>query len=89
MILGRDDIMEQMEAFKEGQVLKFTIPEIFGGGTALITLNPGFPGQGQKKYLLKLGNGEQEAENAKPYWATDKAKDLAKWVADRQGDQIG
>ena len=89
MILSREDIVGQMEAFKEGQVLKFVIPEIFGGGTALIALNPSFPGQGQKKYLLKLGNGEQQAQDAKPYWATDKAKDLAKWVADRQGDQIG
>jgi hypothetical protein len=89
MIPSREDIIGQMKAVKEGQVLKFTIPEIFGGGTAIITLNPGFPGHGQKKYLLKLGNGEQQAVGATPYWATDKAKDLAKWVADRQGDQIG
>jgi hypothetical protein len=89
MIQSREDIVEQMEGFKEGQVLKFTIPEIFGGGIALIMLNPSFPGHGEKKYLLRLGNGEQPAEDTKPYWATDKAKDLAKWVADRQGDRIG
>jgi hypothetical protein len=89
MKLTREEIMEQMELFKDGQALKFTIPEIFGGGTAIITLNPGHPGPGQKKYLLKLGKDENQAGEANPYWATDKSKDLAKWVADRQGDQIG
>ena len=89
MKLSRQEIMQQMEQFKEGQVLKFTLPEIFGGGTAIISLNPNDPGEGEKKYLLKIGKDETQAEEATPYWATDKPKELAKWVADRQGDQIG
>ena len=89
MKLTRQEIMLQMEQFKEGQVLKFTIPEIFGGGVAIIALNPNFPKDGGKKYLLRLGNDEKLAERGEPYWPTDKPKELAKWVADRQGDQIG
>ncbi|NWF92460.1 MAG: hypothetical protein HXY46_06055 [Syntrophaceae bacterium] len=81
MKLSREEIISRMEKLKDGESLKFNIPEIFGGGVAIIGLNPE---KGGKKYLLQLGNeGDQ-----KPYWDTDKAKDLAKWVADRLGDLI-
>jgi hypothetical protein len=48
---------------------------------AIIELNPK---KGGKKYLLQLGN----EGSANPYWDTNKAKDLAKWVADRLGDLV-
>ena len=88
MKLSMDEITEQMEQFKEGQILKFSIPEIFGGGVAVVGLNPNYPGKGEKKYLLKVGDNEKLAEEGKPYWSSDKAGAVAKWVADRQGDQI-
>jgi hypothetical protein len=81
MKLTRDEIMERMGNLKNGETLKFTIPEIFGGGIAIIGFNPE---KGGKKYLLLVGNEGNET----PYWDTDKAKDLAKWVADRQGDLV-
>jgi len=81
MKLNRDEITKKMEQLKDGETLKFTIPEIFGGGMAIIGLNPE---KGGKKYLLRLGNDGSE----NPYWDTDKAKDLAKWVADRLGDLV-
>jgi len=81
MMLSRDEIIERMGKLKDGETLKFTIPEIFGGGIAIIGLNPE---KGGKKYLLRLGDEGNET----PYWPTDKAKELAKWVADRQGDLI-
>ena len=81
MKLSREEIMERMGKLKDVETLKFTIPEIFGGGIAIIGLNPE---KGGKKYLLRLGN----EGNENPYWDTNKAKELAKWVADRQGDSI-
>jgi hypothetical protein len=81
MKLGREEIISRMEKLKDGESLKFTIPEIFGGGMAIIELNPEKSG---KKYLLRVGNEGDE----KPYWDTNKVKDLAKWVADRQGDLV-
>lgn len=81
MKLSQDDIIDRMEELKEGESLKFNIPEIFGGGVAIIGFNPQ---KGGKKYLLQLSNGG----NASPYWDTNKPKDLAKWVADRLGDLI-
>jgi hypothetical protein len=81
MKLGREEIMSRMEKLKDGESLKFTIPEIFGGGIAIVGLNPA---KGGKKYLLRIGT----EGNENPYWDTNKAKDLAKWVADRLGDLV-
>jgi hypothetical protein len=81
MKLSREEIIERMGKLKDEEKLKFTVPEIFGGGIAIIGFNPE---KGGKKYLLRLG----EEGNETPYWPTNKAKELAKWVADRQGDLI-
>jgi hypothetical protein len=82
MKISRDEIIKKMEQLKEGEFLKFNIPVTFGGGIAIIGLNPNHSEKGGKKYLLQTGKDE----NVKPYWDTDKAKDLAKWTADRMGD---
>lgn len=84
MKLGKDEIIKRMEQFKDGETLKFNIPTTFGGGVAIIGLNPKRSENGGKKYLLEAGN----EGNVKPYWDTDKAKDLAKWVADRMGELV-
>jgi hypothetical protein len=84
MKLKKDEIIKKMEQFKDGELLKFNIPTVFGGGTAIIGLNPKGSEKGGKKYLLQVGNDGDE----KPYWDTDKAKDLAKWVTDRQGEMV-
>ena len=81
MKLDREEIMSRMKNLKDSESMKFTIPEIFGGGIAIIGFNPE---KGGKKYLLRLG----DEGNENPYWDTNKAKELAKWVADRQGDLI-
>lgn len=84
MILKREEIIERMEKLQKGQTLKFSIPETFGGGIAVIQVNPG---EG-KKYILKLGKDEATAMDSRPYWEQDKAKPIAKWVADRVGDLL-
>jgi len=82
------DIVEVMEQLKKEEVIRFTIPEIFGGGVAVIGLNPKPPGKKEKKYILKVGNDEASALEGSIYYQNDKAKAVAKWVADRQGDQM-
>ena len=82
------DIVEVMEQLKEEEVIRFTIPEIFGGGVAVVGLNPKPPRKEQKKYILKVGQDEASALGENIYWQNDKAKAIAKWVADRQGDQM-
>lgn len=82
MVLSRDQIMERMEKLNKGESLKFSIPDTFGGGVAVIQLNP----SGGKRFVLWVGKDEEAARNSKPYWEQDKAKPIAKWVADRVGD---
>ena len=88
MRLDRDEIVEMMEQLKKEEVIKFTLPEIFGGGVAVIGLNPKPLGKVEKKYILKVGNDEASALGGDIYWQNDKAKAVAKWVADRQGDKM-
>lgn len=74
------EIVQKMEQLTDGQGLKFNIPQTFGGGFAVIELNQ----NKGKKYLLKLGKDEKVS----PYFDSDKAKDLAKWVAERMGEMV-
>ena len=88
MRLDRNEIVEMMEQLKKEEVLKFTLPEIFGGGVAVIGLNPKPSGKVEKKYILKVGNDEASALGGDIYEQSDKARAIAKWVADRQGDKM-
>ena len=82
MIPSRKAIMERMEKLQKGQSLCFTMPDTFGGGVAIIQLNP----DAGKRYILKVAKDLETARTSPPYWSHDKAKPMAKWVADRLGD---
>jgi hypothetical protein len=88
MRLDRDEIVKLMEELKKEEVIRFAIPEIFGGGVAVVGLNSNPSGKEQKKYTLRVGQDEACALGGNIYWQNDKAKAVAKWVADRQGDKI-
>ena len=89
MSLEWKDIAVRIEQLNNSQSLRFSIHETFGGGIAIIELNPKYPAKKEKKYWLKWGKSEERARGAAdPHWATDKSKNLAKWVADRVGELI-
>jgi hypothetical protein len=81
MIPSKQAIIAGVEKLQKGQDLSFTIPETFGGGVAIIELNEG----AGKRYLLKVAKDQETARGSAPYWSHDKAKYIAKWVADRLG----
>jgi hypothetical protein len=81
MTPSREAITQDMEKLQKEQELCFTIPETFGGGAAVIRLNPG----SGKRYILKVAKDLETARSSAPYWSHDKAKHIAKWVADRLG----
>jgi hypothetical protein len=81
MTTSKETIMEHMEKLQKEQELCFTIPETFGGGAAIIQLNP----NAGKRYILKVAKDLETARGSSPYWSHDKAKHIAKWVADRLG----
>lgn len=84
MILKRDDIVAEMERLGKDSALVFKIPLTFGGGFAVIQLNTG----DGKRYILRVSKEGEPPEGAVEYWASDKPKEVAKWVADRLGDHI-
>ena len=82
------EIAKRVQQLGKAQRLRFRIPATFGGDFAIIEHNPDYPGEGQKKYQLKLGKNDGAAEQARPYWSTDRPKDLARWVSDRLGGLV-
>ncbi len=84
MILRKNEIVTEMERLGKDSALVFKIPVTFGGGFAVVELNPG----DGKRYRLRLSRQGEPPESAVEYWASDRAKDVAKWVADRLGDHI-
>jgi hypothetical protein len=88
MKLGWKEIAAQMERFNDSQTMAFRIPEIFGGGFAVVALNPLYPAKEEKKFILKVGKDKAATEQSQPYWTADKPKDLAKWIGDRLGELV-
>ncbi len=89
MKVSTEEIIKQVEQFQNGQHLTFRFPPVFGGGIAIIGVNPQFPAKGQKKYVLRLGKDEGLSEKANPILTSDKPKPLAKWITERFGEQVG
>jgi hypothetical protein len=81
MTPSKEAIVGAMEKLQKEQELCFTIPETFGGGAAIIHLNP----NAGKRYILRVAKDQETARSSAPYWSHDKAKHIAKWVADRLG----
>jgi len=81
------DIMTgEIERLSAGQVLRYQLPEVYGGDFAVIQANPDYPQKG-KRYRL----GSERMVDGKPagkinfIWDTDKPMDLAKWILERNG----
>ncbi len=89
MKVSTEEIIKQVEQFQDGQHLTFRFPPVFGGGIAIIGVNPQFPDKRGKKFVLKLGKDEVLAEQATPILTSDKPKPLAKWITERFGEQVG
>jgi hypothetical protein len=81
--LTKNDLIQMMGQLTGEQKFVFKLHETFGGGAAVLELNSLYPQKKQKKFLLRTGKNVELAKNAKPLWASDKAKDLAGWVSDR------
>jgi hypothetical protein len=85
---SKKEIMERMEDLKPGECLRFRLSETFGERFIILELNPLYPQKGQKKYVLLNGKDEANARSQAPFYASDKAKKLAEWVADRAATYI-
>jgi hypothetical protein len=83
MPVSKKVITEEIENLKPGECLKFKLSATFGGRTVIIEINSAYPQKGEKKFVLRWADNEAQARAAAPFIASDKAKKLAEWVADR------
>ena len=83
----KEIMMNQIEQLGAGQSLSYRLPETFGGGLAVVELNPQYPGRG-KKYVLStdaIVEGKPAGKRSR-LWDSDKPKDLAGWILERNGE---
>lgn len=82
----KEVIINKIEQLTPGQALCYKLPETYGGGLAVVELNPQYPQKG-KRYVMST----EELVDNKPsgkrrrLWDSDKPKDLAAWIIDRNG----
>jgi hypothetical protein len=81
--ITKKEIAQKLENLKPGECLRFRLSATFGDRFIILEQNPHYPQKGQKKYLLLNGKDEANARNQPPFYASDKAKKLAEWVAER------
>ncbi len=85
----KDLMAEQIEKLTPGQILKYKVPESWGGDFITIELNPAYPEKAKsKKFLLGVENivNGQPGGKKNLIGDSDKPLDLAKWVLDRKGE---
>jgi hypothetical protein len=81
--VSKNEIIQKMEALKDGARLSLQLSPSFGAGAVIIEVNPSHAEKGQKKYLMWWGKDEVKAKATSPFMSSDKAKKIASWVADR------
>jgi hypothetical protein len=86
--VSKKEIIQKMEELKDGARLSLRLSPTFGEGAVIIELNPSHKESGQKRYLMWWGNDEVQARAKSPFMASDKAKTIASWAADRSAQWV-
>ena len=81
--VSKEEIIQKMEELKDGARLSLQLSPTFGAGAVIIELNPSHNEKGQKRYLMWWGKDAVKVRATDPFMASDKAKKIASWVADR------
>jgi len=83
----RDIMRQQIGQLTAGDVLRYGLPETYGGGLVIIEMNPKYPQKG-RKYILsteKLVDGKPTGKKSQLFDSND-PKGLANWVMERGGE---
>lgn len=83
----KDIIGGKIEQLGPGETVSYRLPEVYGGGLAVVELNPQYPEKG-KKYVLsldKIVDGKPAGKRSR-LWESNKPKDFAGWIVDRSGE---
>jgi hypothetical protein len=80
--LKRKELQTMLEAAPPRACLSFRFNPTFGGNFAVVRLNPDHPAGG-KRYIIGFGLSLDKALESKPLWRSNKAKEVADWLAER------
>jgi len=82
----KDIMASKIEELGPGQSLSYRLAEVYGGGLAIVELNPDYPGKG-KKYFLSLDKlvDDKPAGKRSRLWESNKPKDFGGWIIERGG----
>jgi len=83
----RKIIEERIKQLAPGQSISYRLLETFGGGLAVVELNPQYPTEG-RMYILsteKIVDGKPTGKRNR-LWDSDKPRDIAGWILDRNGE---
>ena len=83
----KDVMRQQIEQLSAEEVLRYKLPDTYGGGLAIVELNPKYPKKG-KKYIIstdKLIDGKP-ANKKSHLFDGDNPKGIANWILERAGE---
>jgi len=85
----KDIMADQIEQLTPGQTLSYRLPETYGGGLAVIELNPQYPKKG-RKYILSTETivDSKPTGKRRRLFDANKPKDIAGWILDRDGELL-
>jgi hypothetical protein len=81
--ITKKEITQKLENLKTGECLRFRLSATFGDRFIILEQNSLYPQKGRKKYVLLNGKDEANARRQPVFYASDKAKKVAEWVAER------
>jgi hypothetical protein len=91
-ILGEGEIKQRIEGLtRPGSTVLFYLGEssVYGGplsrGVAIVSLNPNYPVENQKKYIVYIANvdGLEPVGKRQAVFDTDRPKDVVRWIKER------
>lgn len=83
----KEIIINRIEELGPGQTVSYRLPEVYGGGLAVVELNVQYPEKGKRYFLSleKIVDGKPMGTRSR-LWDSNKPKDLAGWILDRSGE---
>ncbi|MBN1152803.1 MAG: hypothetical protein JXA58_06280 [Dehalococcoidia bacterium] len=83
----KDMMAQEMDALQSGKELEFRLGQIYVKPFITVVHNPEYPGKGKKFLAFQDGLGADGKPSGKrgKFWETDKSKEIAAWILEREG----
>jgi len=83
----KDIIASKVEQLGPEEGVSYRLAEAYGGGLAVVELNPQYPEKGKKYFLSleKIVDGKPEGKRSR-LWNSNKPIELAHWILERGGE---